>query len=58
MWKRLSLTGKILVAMVISIALGLFLNYSGLNTEGSFINTYVINGFFAIVGKLFVKALD
>lgn len=57
MWKRLSLTGKILVAMVISIALGLFLNYSGLNTEGSFINTYVINGFFAIVGKLFVNSL-
>ncbi|WP_299186876.1 dicarboxylate/amino acid:cation symporter [uncultured Psychrobacter sp.] len=57
MWKNMGLTGKIIVAMVLGIILGLFLNYSGLNGEGSFVNTYVTNGFFAIIGKLFVNSL-
>ena len=57
MWKNLGLTGKIIVAMVLGIGLGLFLNYSGLNGEGSFVNTYITNGFLAIVGKLFVNSL-
>ncbi|MBP2280027.1 Na+/H+-dicarboxylate symporter [Psychrobacter sp. PL19] len=57
MWKNMGLTGKIVIAMILSIILGLFLNYSGLNGEGSFVNTYVINGFLAIVGTLFVNSL-
>ena len=57
MWKNMGLTGKIMVAMVLSIALGLFFNYSGLNVEGGFVNTYLTNGLFAIVGKLFVNSL-
>ncbi|MDN5620079.1 MAG: dicarboxylate/amino acid:cation symporter [Psychrobacter sp.] len=57
MWKNMGLTGKIIVAMVIGIVLGLFLNYSGLNGEGSFVNTYITNGLFAIIGKLFVNSL-
>ena len=57
MWKNLGLTGKIIVAMVLGIGLGLFLNYSGLNGEGGFVNTYITNGFLAIVGKLFVNSL-
>lgn len=57
MWKNMGLTGKIIVAMVLGIILGLFINYSGLNTEGSFVNNYVTNGFLAIVGKLFVNSL-
>ena len=57
MWKNMGLTGKIIVAMVLGIILGLFINYSGLNTEGSFVNDYVTNGFFAIIGKLFVNSL-
>lgn len=57
MWKNLGLTGKIIVAMVLGIALGLFINYSGLNAEGSFVNTYITNGFMAIIGKLFVNSL-
>lgn len=57
MWKNMGLTGKILVAMALGILLGLFLNYSGLNTEGSFVNTYLINGLFGIIGKLFVNSL-
>ena len=52
MWKNMGLTGKIIVAMVLGIILGLFINYSGLNAEGSFVNTYITNGFFAIIGKL------
>ncbi len=57
MWKNMGLTGKIIVAMVLGIILGLFINYSGLNAEGSFVNDYVTNGFFAIIGKLFVNSL-
>jgi len=57
MWKNLGLTGKIIVAMVLGIGLGLFLNYSGLNGEGGFVNTYITNGFLAIIGKLFVNSL-
>ncbi|WP_201595837.1 dicarboxylate/amino acid:cation symporter [Psychrobacter vallis] len=57
MWKNMGLTGKIIVAMVLGIILGLFINYSGLNAEGGFVHTYITNGFLAIVGKLFVNSL-
>ena len=57
MWKNMGLTGKIIVAMSVGILLGLGLNYSGLNTEGSFVNLYVVEGFLAIIGKLFVNSL-
>ncbi|MDN3398185.1 dicarboxylate/amino acid:cation symporter [Psychrobacter sp. APC 3426] len=57
MWKNMGLTGKIIVAMVLGIILGLFINYSGLNAEGGFVSTYITNGFLAIVGKLFVNSL-
>ena len=57
MWKNMGLTGKIIVAMILGIALGLFINYSGLNAEGGFVNTYITNGFLAIIGKLFVNSL-
>lgn len=57
MWKNMGLTGKIVVAMILGIMLGLFLNYSGLNGEGSFVNTYITNGLLAIVGALFVNSL-
>lgn len=57
MWKNMGLTGKIMVAMVLSILLGLFINYTGLNAEGGFVNTWLTNGLFAVVGKLFVNSL-
>ncbi|WP_051086858.1 dicarboxylate/amino acid:cation symporter [Psychrobacter lutiphocae] len=57
MWKRMSLTGKILVAMVLGITLGIIFNYTGLNADGGFVNTYLVNGLFAIIGKLFVNSL-
>ncbi|MGP5229288.1 dicarboxylate/amino acid:cation symporter [Psychrobacter celer] len=57
MWKNMGLTGKIIVAMVLGIILGLFINYSGLNAEGGFVSTYITNGLLAIIGKLFVNSL-
>lgn len=57
MWKNMGLTGKIIVAMVLGIILGLFINYSGLNAEGGFVDTYITNGLLAIIGKLFVNSL-
>lgn len=57
MWKNMGLTGKIIVAMVLGIILGLFINYSGLNAEGGFVSTYITNGFLAIIGQLFVNSL-
>ena len=57
MWKNMGLTGKIIVAMILGIMLGLAINYLGLNAEGSFVHTYITNGFFAIIGKLFVNSL-
>ncbi|WP_198335294.1 dicarboxylate/amino acid:cation symporter [Psychrobacter celer] len=57
MWKNMGLTGKIIVAMVLGIILGLFINYLGLNAEGGFVSTYITNGFLAIIGKLFVNSL-
>ena len=57
MWKNMGLTSNILVAMVLGIILGLVFNYTGLNAEGSFVNNYLVNGLFSIIGKLFVNSL-
>jgi len=43
--------------MALGIAIGLFFNLTGLNAEGSFINEYVVNGLFHVIGKMFVNAL-
>lgn len=58
MRKKMGLTGKIIVAMVLGIILGLLINYFGWNAEGSFVNTYMTNGFLAIIGQLFVNSLQ
>jgi Na+/H+-dicarboxylate symporter len=55
--KKMSLTLKVLVGMALGITLGLFLNLAELNTKGSFINIYLVDGLFLIVGKMFVNAL-
>ena len=57
MWKNMGLTGKIMIAMTLGMLLGLFFNYSGLNGAGGFVNTYLTNGLFEIIGKLFVNSL-
>ncbi len=55
--KKMSLTVKVLLGMLLGIAVGLFFNLSGLNADGSFVNTYIVNGVFHAVGKMFVNAL-
>ncbi len=55
--KPMSLTVKVLIGMVLGIVVGLAINLMGLNTPSSFINEYIVNGLFLIIGKMFVTAL-
>lgn len=55
--KKMSLTSKVLIGMALGIAIGLFFNLLGLNAEGSFVNNYIVNGLFLIIGKMFVTSL-
>ena len=55
--KKLSLTSKVLIGMGLGIAVGLFINLTGINDKGEFVNTYVVDGLFLVVGKLFINAL-
>ncbi|MFK7995175.1 MAG: dicarboxylate/amino acid:cation symporter [Granulosicoccus sp.] len=54
---KMSLTTKVLVGMALGMAIGLVINLLGLNQPGSFINEYIVNGLFLVVGKMFVNAL-
>ena len=60
----MNLTGKVLVAMLLGISVGLTINVlnvevfdGSIMAEDAFLNGYIVNGFFHIVGKLFVNAL-
>jgi Na+/H+-dicarboxylate symporter len=53
----MSLTVKVLIGMALGIVVGLAINVLGLNSENSFINTFVVTGVFAVVGTMFVNAL-
>ncbi len=53
----MNITMKVLVGMVLGIVVGLGINLTGLNAAGSFINEFVVNGGFHVVGKMFVNAL-
>ncbi len=55
--KKMSLTTKIIIGMGLGILIGLLINYSGLNSERSFVNEYIVNGLFHIVGQMFVTSL-
>jgi Na+/H+-dicarboxylate symporter len=55
--KKLSLTSKVLIGMGLGMAVGLFINLTGLNFKGGFVNTYVVEGLFYVLGKLFINAL-
>lgn len=55
--KKMSLTIKVLLGMGLGITLGLIFNLSGLNAAGSFVNEYIVNGLFHVMGKMFVNAL-
>lgn len=53
----MNLTVKVLVGMSLGILIGLTFNLLDLNTPGSFINTYIVDGLFFVVGKMFINAL-
>ncbi len=55
--KGMSLTTKVLLGMLLGIIVGLAINLSGLNVKGSWMNFYVVDGLFKIVGAMFVTAL-
>ena len=54
--KPMSLTVKVLLGMALGIIVGLVLNLTGL-IANPFVDTYVVNGLFHVVGKMFVNAL-
>ena len=53
----MNLTTKVLLAMAAGIILGLGINVLGLAAEGSFLQFYIVDGLFNIIGKIFVNAL-
>jgi Na+/H+-dicarboxylate symporter len=52
-----SLTKKVLIGMLFGIIVGLAINLSNLNTDGSVVNTYLVDGLFFVIGKMFINAL-
>jgi len=54
---KMSLTLKVVIGMGLGIVVGLFFNLSGLNTDGSFVNTYIVDGVFHVIGKMFINGL-
>ncbi|BET27569.1 Na+/H+-dicarboxylate symporter [Limnobacter thiooxidans] len=54
----MTLTVKVILGMVLGIVVGLAINFSGLNAEGSFVQKFVTSGLFHIVGKMFINALN
>ena len=54
---KMSLTSKVLIGLLLGTIVGLAINIFALNTPGGFIDTYVVNGLFHLVGKMFVNAL-
>lgn len=54
---RGNLTLKVLIGMVLGIAVGLAINLTGLDTDGSFVHTWLVAGIFHTAGKMFVNAL-
>lgn len=55
--KKMGLTSQVLIAMALGIIVGLVINDSGSNAEGSFVNKYIVDGLFGVIGKIFVNSL-
>ncbi len=53
----MTLTTKVLLAMALGTIVGLIINLTEINVEGSFTQEYVVGGIFYIVGKMFITAL-
>lgn len=54
----MNLTVKVIVGMALGIVVGLAINLSGLNSEGSFVQEFITGGLFHVVGKMFINALN
>ncbi|WP_223787313.1 dicarboxylate/amino acid:cation symporter [Marinicella meishanensis] len=52
----MTLTKKIIIAMVAGALLGLILNLTDLNAQQA-VDVYVVNGLFHVIGQLFIQAL-
>jgi Na+/H+-dicarboxylate symporter len=52
-----SLTKKVLIGMFLGSIVGLTINILDLNTSDSFVNTYIVDGLFFVIGKMFINAL-
>ncbi len=55
--KKMSLTNKVLLGMILGIITGLIINLFHLNNPDSFINNYIVDGLFHVIGTLFINAL-
>jgi len=60
--KKMNLTTKVLLGMALGIILGLIFNLTGMmevaeGAKAGFVNQFVVNGAFHIVGKMFVNML-
>jgi Na+/H+-dicarboxylate symporter len=55
--KKMTLTTKVLLGMALGILVGLGINYTGANAEGTFVGDNIVNGLFSIVGTMFINAL-
>lgn len=54
-WNRLSLTAKVLLGMVTGLLMGLVMRYQ---FEGvAFVETYLVNGLFDVIGQIFLTVL-
>ena len=54
-WFRLSLTSKVLIGMISGLCLGLFMRY--VFSDSGFVEQYLVNGLFDIIGKIFLTSL-
>ncbi len=54
---KLSLTMKVVIGMLLGIIVGLTINLMELNNVGSYTHTYIIEGLFLVIGKMFISAL-
>ncbi|MEL0635406.1 dicarboxylate/amino acid:cation symporter [Marinomonas sp. TI.3.20] len=53
----MNITVKVLLGMALGIVVGLIINLTGTNVSGTWVNSYLTNGVFHIVGSMFVNAL-
>lgn len=55
MKKKLGLTSKILIGMVLGVLVGIILN--SMDTEGTWIHTFFVQGVFRVLGEFFITSL-